>query len=57
LAKKYIKAATIFCALTSLNFMISSTELTWLVNKRIEDLDGEFTNTAVLASIAMLSYD
>jgi hypothetical protein len=37
LAKKYILAATLFSAITSLNFMISTTELQWLVAKKIED--------------------
>jgi hypothetical protein len=38
-------------------FVIGSTELTWLVQTKIEDLDGESTRAAVIASFAMLSYD
>jgi len=38
-------------------FVICSTELTWLVNSKIEELDGESTRAAVVASFAMLSYD
>jgi hypothetical protein len=37
--------------------MILQTELVWLINTKIDDLDGETTQTAVLASISMLSYD
>jgi len=29
----------------------------WFINDKIDDIDGQSTNTAVLASIAMLSYD
>ena len=43
LAKRYLIAATLFCAVNTLNFFISTTELTWIVNKNIGDLDGEYT--------------
>jgi hypothetical protein len=57
MAKRYIIASTLFCALTSLNFIVSITEMQWLVNKRFTDIDGEIAIAAVLASIAMMSYN
>jgi len=57
LAKKYKIAASLFSAIQTLNSIISTTELIWLCNLKIDDLDRESTQAAVLASIAMLSYD
>ena len=57
LARKYILAANLFSAVQTLQFFICSTELMWLINSKIDEIDGQSTNTAVLASFAMLSYD
>jgi hypothetical protein len=40
-----------------MQIVICTIELSWKINSKIEDIDGQSTRAAMIASIAMLSYD